>query len=133
MATLTNGSAPVTARLLEQAGLGRFVERTISIDEVRRWKSSAPVYRHAAAVLGVEPERLALVATHAWDVLGAGRAGLLTGWAARREVSFHPAMPPPTVVGARYRRSSAGCSRCGADGSPPEAGLGPSIWPDCVL
>jgi 2-haloacid dehalogenase len=99
VATLTNGSAPVTARLLEQAGLSRFVERTISIDEVRRWKPSGPVYRHAAAVLGVEPERLALVAAHAWDVLGAGRAGLLTGWVARREVSFHPAMPPPTVVG----------------------------------
>jgi 2-haloacid dehalogenase len=99
VATLTNGSAAVTRRLLEQAGLDSFVERTISIDEVRHWKPSAEVYRHAAAVLGVEPERLALVAVHAWDVLGAGRAGLLTGWVSRREVSFHPAMPPPTVAG----------------------------------
>lgn len=99
VATLTNGSASVTARLLERAGLDRVVERTTSIDEIGRWKPSAPVSRDAAAVLGVEPARLALVAAHAWDVLGAGRAGLLTGWVARHEGAFHAAMPPPTVVG----------------------------------
>jgi 2-haloacid dehalogenase len=99
VATLTNGSAQVTARLLQRAGLDPFVERTISIDEVRHWKPSAQVYRHAAAVLGVQPAQLALVAAHAWDVLGAGRAGLVTGWVTRGEGAFHPAMRPPTVVG----------------------------------
>jgi 2-haloacid dehalogenase len=37
---------------------------------------------------------------HAWDVLGARRAGLLTGWVTRQEGLFHPAMGTPTVEGA---------------------------------
>jgi 2-haloacid dehalogenase len=99
VATLTNGSATVTHRLLERAALDRFVERTIAIDEVRHWKPHRDVYVYAARVLGVPGERLALVAAHAWDVMGAGRAGLLTGWVTRREARFTGAMPPPTVVG----------------------------------
>jgi 2-haloacid dehalogenase len=107
LVTLTNGSAEVTRRLLERAGLDRFVERTISIDEVRHWKPRREVYRHAAKVVNVPARRMALVAAHAWDVLGAGRAGLLTGWVSRRETTFQPAMPPPTVVGASLTEVAA--------------------------
>lgn len=99
LVTLTNGSPEATRRLLERASLDRFIERTISIDEVGHWKPRREVYRHAAKLVGVPARRMALVAAHAWDVLGAGRAGLLTGWVSRGETIFQPAMPPPTVVG----------------------------------
>lgn len=64
-----------------------------------RWKSHREVYLHAARVLGVTPTALALVAAHAWDVLGADRAGLTTGWVSREEAAFQPAMGEPTVRG----------------------------------
>jgi 2-haloacid dehalogenase len=96
---LTNGSAETTQRLLEQAALSALVDRIISIDEVRRWKPHREVYLHAAHVLGVAPTALALVAAHAWDVLGADRAGLTTGWVSRKETAFQPAMGEPTVQG----------------------------------
>lgn len=96
---LTNGRAQVTQHLLHRADLDAFVERVVSIDEVQHWKPRPEVYRHAASVAGVPADRAALVAAHAWDVLGARRAGLLTGWVARVEARFHPAMGSPTVRG----------------------------------
>jgi 2-haloacid dehalogenase len=97
--TLTNGAASTTEHLLQRAGLDAFVERTISIDEVRRWKPRREVYLHAAQVTGVPPARLALVAAHAWDIVGANAAGLITGWVAREETVFHRAMGKPAVAG----------------------------------
>ncbi len=99
VAALSNGAAETTRRLLERAELATLVERIISIDEVRRWKPHREVYLHAARVLGVTPTALALVAAHAWDILGADRAGLTTGWVSREETAFQPAMGEPTVRG----------------------------------
>jgi 2-haloacid dehalogenase len=96
---LTNGAASTTDHLLQRAGLETFVERTISIDEVRHWKPRREVYLHAAHVGGVPPPRLALVAAHAWDIAGANAAGLTTGWVARTEKFFHRAMGTPVVTG----------------------------------
>ena len=97
---LTNGSADITRGLLERTRFAHFVERVISIDEVRRWKPSREVYLHAAKVAGVAPNELALVAAHAWDVHGASQAGLITGWVSRLEKSFLPAMNSPDASGA---------------------------------
>jgi 2-haloacid dehalogenase len=96
---LTNGHAGGTNNLLKRAGLNGFVERVISIDEVRRWKPAREVYLHAAKVAGVTPGELALVAAHAWDVHGARQAGLVTGWVSRLEKHFLPVMNPPDVTG----------------------------------
>jgi 2-haloacid dehalogenase len=97
---LTNGSAGLTGKLLEKAGLDAFVERVISIEEIKRWKPNREVYLHAAKVAGVPASRLALVAVHSWDIHGAHRAGLVTGWASRLERHFHPLMGPADVRGA---------------------------------
>ena len=96
---LTNGSADITRKLLQRADLMGFVERIVSIDEIRRWKPNPEVYVHAAKELGVPTKRLALVAAHAWDIHGASQAGLVTGWVSRLEVCFDPAMNPPDVSG----------------------------------
>lgn len=98
--TLTNGSAEVTERLLERAGLRDFVERTVSVDEVKRWKPRREVYLHCAGTLGIDPHRLALIAAHGWDIQGASRAGLITGYVARGAAMFPSIMDPPHVTGA---------------------------------
>lgn len=100
MVTLTNGSASVTQRLLERAGLQGFVERIISVDEVRRWKPRREVYIHCADTTGVEPHRLALIAAHAWDIHGARHAGLITGYVSRHNSVFPSTMDKPNVEGA---------------------------------
>lgn len=99
-AALTNGSATLTAGLLERAGFEELVERVVSIDEAQAWKPAPAPYRHAAEVLGVVPGRLALVAVHSWDVHGARRAGLVTGWASRLEGRFPAIFDRPDVIGS---------------------------------
>jgi 2-haloacid dehalogenase len=98
--TLTNGGAESTEKLLAKGGLDRYVERVISVEEVRVWKPAPLPYRHAAEVAGVAPHELALVAVHAWDVHGAKRAGLIGGWAARLDGTFPAIFEAPDVAGA---------------------------------
>lgn len=97
--TLTNGNADNTARLLDRAGLSSYVEATLSVDAVRRWKPAPEPYRYAAQTCGVDPSRVALVAGHGWDVHGARRAGLRTGYVRRNEPRFPEVFSPADVSG----------------------------------
>ena len=97
--TLTNGGADQTRALLETAGLNRYVEQVLTVDDVRRWKPAPEPYLHAAHALDLPASRVALVAVHAWDVHGARRAGLVTGWASRLEGSFADIFDQPDVSG----------------------------------
>ncbi len=97
MITLTNGNAEVTRKMLEHAGLDGFIERGISIDEVRHWKPVKEVYLHAAKTMQVEPQEMALIAAHDWDTAGAGRAGLTTG-GVERGSPFSATLPAPDVI-----------------------------------
>ena len=99
VACLTNGSASLTSSFVDRAGLGSMVDRVISVGEVYRWKPAGVVYRYATEVLGVSPERMALVAAHDWDCHGAKRAGLTTGWVSRKAGGFGAPFAPPDVVG----------------------------------
>ena len=100
IAALSNGAAKTTNALLERAHLDTLVEATISIDEVLRWKPAREVYLHAAKRLDLAPPQVALVAAHAWDVLGASQAGLMTGFVARHEKVPSAAMARPDCRGA---------------------------------
>jgi 2-haloacid dehalogenase len=100
MCCLTNGSAGTTAAFLARARLERYIERVISAAEAGSWKPPARVNHHAAAVLGLPPEQVALVAVHAWDCHGAKRAGLTTGWASRLEGRYGKLFAPADVSGA---------------------------------
>lgn len=97
---LSNGAAQTTADFLERAGLRGYVERVISVDEVRRWKPSPNVYTHALRVLGRSAEEVALVAVHAFDCHGCRRAGMTTGWASRLEGSYSAVFEGPDVTGS---------------------------------
>lgn len=98
MIALTNGNAKTTEHLLARAELAQWIERVVSVDEIRCWKPRAEIYRHAAAQSGVEPQQLGLVAAHAWDVHGAQRAGLIGAYVSRG-MPFPPSMGRPDIAG----------------------------------
>ena len=85
---LTNGSTSATETLLAHGGLDAFVEAVVSADGVRAWKRRTDPYVRAAVVADVSPDRMAMVTVHPWDVLGARKAGLSTGWCNREGVAF---------------------------------------------
>jgi len=99
VAVLTNGSAALTTHLLAANGLAEYVERVVSVDEVRTWKPQPAPYHHAAAILGLRPDQVALVAVHAWDTHGARAAGLVAGWSASLEGSYSATFDAAHVTG----------------------------------
>ncbi len=56
-------------------------------------------WRELGEETGLGPADVALVAAHAWDVQGASRAGLSTGWVARGGAVFPRMMEAPDVKG----------------------------------
>lgn len=88
--TLSNGDARVAESLLKRAGLRDLVEQCLSADDAGRWKPAGEAYVHAARQCGVEPGELALIAVHPWDIDGAARAGLRTGWLSRDGAPYPP-------------------------------------------
>jgi 2-haloacid dehalogenase len=98
--TLSHGSAGVAEAGLSRGGVTPLVERTLTSESIRAWKPSREVYLWAAGVCDVAPDRLALVAAHGWDVLGAQRAGLTGAWFPRSERSYPAVYEPPHVRAA---------------------------------
>ncbi len=99
VATLSNGGFEATRALLDRCGLLPLVSRVMGVDEIQRYKPGPAIYLHGARTLGLEPSRMVMVAVHAWDLQGARRAGLRTGWGSRLEKVWDPAMEPPDVSG----------------------------------
>jgi len=76
LATLTNSPRrPGRSTPLEHAGLAGYFERQFHVDERRVFKPSTVLYQHTAQALGVRPADCLMVAAHAWDTIGAQRAG----------------------------------------------------------
>jgi 2-haloacid dehalogenase len=100
LAALTNNTAEVAGAQLANAGLADRFESILSADTVRRLKPAPEPYRAAAEALGVETPQVRLVAAHAWDVIGAMRAGCAAAFVARPGMVLDPLAEPPDVVGA---------------------------------
>jgi 2-haloacid dehalogenase len=95
MATMTNGSAALTERLLDRAGIADCFEALLDVAGPRCWKPAAAAYRFATDRCGVPAERALLVAVHPWDVDGAQRAGLAGAWLRRGARRYPASMLPP--------------------------------------
>ena len=96
--TLTHGSPGVAEAALARGGITPLVERSLSSEAIRAWKPAREVYLWAAGTCDVVPERMALVAAHGWDVLGAQRAGLTGAWFPRSERVYPAVYEPPHVT-----------------------------------
>jgi 2-haloacid dehalogenase len=88
---------------LQNAGLTRFFDESISVDSVRRFKPDLEVYRSAAAHLGEQPGELLLIAAHPWDVFGAMKAGWRAAFIARNGITPLPLGPAPTISGPELK------------------------------
>ncbi|RBY96981.1 haloacid dehalogenase [Blastococcus sp. TF02-8] len=95
--TLSHGSPGVAEAGLERGGITPLVAATLSSEVIRAWKPAREAYLWAAGSCGVAPDRLALVAAHGWDVLGAQRAGLTGVWFPRSERVYPHVYEAPHV------------------------------------
>ncbi|WP_414938657.1 haloacid dehalogenase type II [Amycolatopsis sp. cmx-11-51] len=87
---LSNASRTTLLRMNAYAGL-RW-HQALSAEEVQSYKPDPAVYELAVKVSDVPPERLLMVAAHAWDLRGAQSVGLRTAYVAR------PIGDPPSAT-----------------------------------
>jgi 2-haloacid dehalogenase len=78
---LSNASRTALLELNAHAGL-RW-HQALSAEDARTYKPGPAVYQLAVTVSGRAPERLLMVAAHAWDLRGAQALGLRTAYVAR--------------------------------------------------
>jgi 2-haloacid dehalogenase len=104
LVTLTNSAQPPCSSSSQNAGLTSLFERSFSVDTVRRFKPAPEAYRSVAEALKVPTGQLRLVAAHAWDVIGALRAGCAAAFVARPGKVLYPLGPTPDIVGPDFRQ-----------------------------
>lgn len=103
LVTLSNGSTSVAEGLLQRAGVGDEFEALMSVADGPSWKPAAGSYRRALEVCGVPADETMLVAVHPWDIDGAARAGLRTGWLRRQATGYPSYFRAPEVEAADLR------------------------------
>jgi 2-haloacid dehalogenase len=97
LATLTNSSNAAAVEQMRNSGLGRFFERSMSVEDVGLYKPHSHVYRWAAGRMDADVSECLLVAAHGWDVAGAAWAGMRTAFVARPGQQTFPLAPPPDI------------------------------------
>jgi 2-haloacid dehalogenase len=98
LVTLTNSAPAVAAQQMKAAGLDDLFERSFSVDSVQRFKPAPEPYLDVARQLQVAPRDLRMVAAHAWDIVGALRAGCAAAFVARPGKVLYPLGPQPDIV-----------------------------------
>src|SRR3954451_17443482 len=96
---LTNSATAAAETALDAAGLLERAELVVGSDEVRAYKPDPRVYRHGAERAGAPPDEICLVAAHGWDLMGASRIGMTTGWVAREKDAPLETLPAFDVTG----------------------------------
>jgi 2-haloacid dehalogenase len=98
LAVLSNGTPAMIGNCLANSGLAGFFGHRVSVDEVRVFKPSPLVYRHAAERLARPAGRIRLVTSNAFDSVGASAAGLRTAWVNRSAAPFDTIGAQPGVT-----------------------------------
>lgn len=99
MITLTNSPPEVVTQQMQAAGLTEYFELLLSIESTRRYKPHPDTYAFALQKTGVNPGEAMLIAAHGWDIAGALRAGLQTGFIGREGQVLYPLAPKPQMIG----------------------------------
>lgn len=98
LAALTNSAPAALASQMKASGLGKFFERTMSVEAVRLFKPAPETYQYAARQLKIPISQMRLVAAHDWDVLGALRAGAKAVFIARKGKTLGNSAEIPDLI-----------------------------------
>lgn len=79
----SNGTEPAVRASLESVGLMSRFSKIVSVDALRTFKPDPAVYEYLAAESGVPREKVWLISSNPFDVIGAKACGLRTAWVQR--------------------------------------------------
>lgn len=100
-AILSNGTEAMLARAVAAAGIGRWLDATLSVDQAGVFKTDRRAYDLVGQRFGVAPDEVAFVSSNRWDVAGATAFGFRAIWINRSGApDEYRDLPPARVLGA---------------------------------
>jgi 2-haloacid dehalogenase len=103
-AILSNGSPAMLESAVQGAGMADLLDKVISVDSVRSFKTTPASYALVGQALGVQSHEALFVSSNAWDALGATWFGFTTLWVNRQNLPFEAIGPRPHFVGPNLTR-----------------------------
>ena len=85
------------------AGMTNVLDHIISVDAVRRFKTSPESYALVQQIIPVERQEILFVSSNAWDALGATWFGFTTLWVNRQGLPYEAIGPRPSYTGSDLR------------------------------
>jgi 2-haloacid dehalogenase len=102
-AILSNGSPDMLQAAVSSAGMGHVIDKVLSVDEVRQFKTSPQSYGLVADHYKVDIREVLFVSSNSWDALGATWFGFKSFWVNRQGMPFETLGPQPTYSGRSLR------------------------------
>ena len=103
-AILSNGSVAMLESAVASAGLAGLLEKVISVDAIRLFKTCPKSYALVLDAFPVRAEEVLFVSSNAWDALGATWFGFKTLWVNRQSLPYEAIGPRPTYVGSNLTK-----------------------------
>lgn len=100
---LSNGNRDMLDSAVASAGINDLIDHVISIEMIRRFKTSPESYALVQHVIPVKTEEILFVSSNAWDALGATWFGFTTLWVNRQALPYEAIGPQPTYTGNDLR------------------------------
>ena len=98
LVALTNSSQQSLEEKLKFAEIDQFFDLMLSSEPVKKFKPDPEVYVWALKKLNVKAEEAMLVASHAWDILGAQNSGMRTCFVERPNKKQFPLAKPADLT-----------------------------------
>ena len=83
IAILSNGTPQMLAAAAEHAGIDRYLDLVISVEQVGAYKPHPKVYASAAEQLNLTSDQICFVSSNAWDAYAASAYGMQVIWCNR--------------------------------------------------
>ncbi|WP_398308314.1 haloacid dehalogenase type II [Zoogloea sp.] len=99
-AILSNGTPGMLEVAIKSAGMHGLFDHVLSVDAVRRYKTSPDAYALAPAAFNCPAERILFVSSNGWDAAGASWYGFQTFWINRSGQPLEQLDVTPTVQGS---------------------------------
>jgi len=80
IATLTNGPKKNSINLLKSNNLLELVDYQFSIEGIKIWKPHPEPYLFVSKKLNYHPNEIIMIAVHGWDINGAKKVSMKTGY-----------------------------------------------------
>ena len=98
-AILSNGSPDMLAKAVSSAGFNGLIDKVISVDEVRQFKTSPQSYGLVTHHYPMDMREVLFVSSNSWDALGATWFGFKSFWVNRQGLPFETLGPRPSYSG----------------------------------